>query len=138
MKKDLKAQINERGLKATSAREHILAVFSEECHPLNADAIHKMLGKKSSIDLVTIYRTLASFEAAGLLKKVDLHKDSVYYELNHHHHHIVCTSCGDIEGFEGCDAEKLVKKAVAKSSKFKSIRQHSLELFGVCKSCAKA
>lgn len=139
MKKDpketLKEMLRERGLKATPPRAKILSVFSKECHPMNAEAVHKALSAK--IDLVTIYRTLASFEAADILKKVDLHKDSVYYELNHHHHHIICTSCGYIEGFEACDIEKLAEKTIARSSQFKEIKQHSLEFFGVCKGCVK-
>jgi Fur family ferric uptake transcriptional regulator len=74
------------------------------------------------------------------LKRVDLRKGSAYYELNsaHHHHHVVCTACGEIEGFELCGVEKLSKEVLAKSKKFKSVSAHSLELFGVCESCSKS
>lgn len=131
---DIKKELKQKGLRVTTPREKILSVFSAECQPMNAESIHAQL---KSIDLVTIYRTLTSFEKCGILRKVDLHKDSTYYELNHHHHHIVCTSCGVIEAFESCDIKKLTQKVVLQSSRFKTIQDHSLEFFGVCKICLK-
>lgn len=93
--------------------------------------------KKKKTNLVTVYRTLATFETAGILRRVDLHKDSVFYELaEHHHHHIVCTDCGTVESFEDCDIKSVTKNALARSSKFDSVSSHSLEFFGVCRSCA--
>lgn len=143
--------LKRRKLKLTPARLAVLALFeSSLCQPLSADDIHLKLKKlkKAEIDLVTVYRTLASFEKEGILKKVDLHKSAAYYELadgtadggskrKHHHHHIVCTACGLIEGFDDCNVEALSKKALAASSKFSSVSKHSLELFGVCKACSK-
>ena len=125
----------ENTLKVTPPRLAILDVFSEDCKPINAEYIFDKL-KKKNINLVTIYRTLSSFEKAGILKRVDLHKDAVYYELgNHHHHHIVCTLCGAVESFDDCDIKVLSKKVLNHSTKFKKINQHSLEFFGVCKVC---
>lgn len=123
------------GLKNTPARILILETFSDKCQPLKAEDVFKKL-KKKNIDLVTIYRTLTSFEKAGILRKVDLHKDSQYYELaEHHHHHIICGKCGFVEELVGCDIKKLASKLVLKSSNFKIIKDHSLEFFGVCKRC---
>ena len=80
---------------------------------------------------------LSSFEKLEIIKKIDLKKDCAYFELNNdHHHHMVCTKCGEIEDFkESKEIEKILEKIVKKSSKFKNIREHSLELFGFCKSC---
>ena len=125
------------GFKVTPTRLVVLGLFSDNCKPINAEYIFEKL-KRKDINLVTIYRTLASFEKAGILHRVDLHKDSVYYELaEHHHHHIICTDCGMVESFEECGVKKLSNNVLKKSSKFKSISQHSLEFFGLCKSCAK-
>ncbi|MFA6463623.1 MAG: Fur family transcriptional regulator [Candidatus Paceibacterota bacterium] len=132
---EIKNILKDSKLKATPARIFILQIFSNKCHPLSAENISKKL-KKKDIDLVTIYRTLASFEEAGILRKVDLHKESQYYELGeHHHHHIICSKCGFVEELEGCDIEKLASKLVSRSSNFKTIKDHSLEFFGVCKRC---
>lgn len=149
MKKDFTETLKESGLKVTPTRLAILNVFSEGCKPVCAEDIYRRLvtdksgsnkkpGAHAAANLVTVYRTLISFEMVGILSRVDLHKESAYYELaSHHHHHIVCTECGVVEGFDNCDVASISKKALRKSSKFSAIQQHSLEFFGVCKSCVK-
>lgn len=130
--------LKDSGFKVTPKRLVVLDLFSDNCRPINAEYIFEKL-KRKNINLVTIYRTLTSFEKAGILHRVDLHKDSVYYELaDHHHHHIICTNCGMVESFEECGVKKLSNNVLNKSSKFKSISQHSLEFFGLCKSCGKS
>ena len=137
MKEDLSNLLKNGGFKVTPIRLAILKVFSVDCKPINAEYIHEKL-KKEKVNIVTIYRTLTSFESAGVLKRVDLQKDSVYYELaGHHHHHIICTDCGLVEGFEVCDLDNLTDKVIKGSSDFNRITKHSLELFGVCKKCCR-
>lgn len=133
--KDFKKILHNAKLKNTNSRLAVLETLSKIKHPETAQEIHKQLKK---IDLVTLYRTLTSFEKSQLVKRIDLHKDSVYYELNtDHHHHIICTDCGKLEDFELCDMNSLTKKIVAKALNFKSVSEHSLELFGVCNTCVK-
>ena len=137
MSKDFPGLLKEKGLKNTPTRRAILEVFSADCKPINAEYIHEKL-KKSGINLVTIYRTLESFEKAGILKRLSLNKSSAYYEIAaNHHHHLICTDCGTIEGFKECDIGDVSRKAL-KDSKFQTVSGHSLELFGKCKKCAKA
>ena len=132
---NIKSILKKTGLKLTPARNSILQIFTDKCMPLCAEDINKKL-KKNDIDLVTIYRTLTSFEEAGILRKVNLNKESQYYELSeHHHHHIICQDCGFVEKLDGCDIKKTASKLVSKSSNFKVIKDHSLEFFGVCKKC---
>jgi Fur family ferric uptake transcriptional regulator len=130
--------LKEKGYKATPARLAILEIFDRNKLPMDASSIYKKLRTKKNhkkINEATIYRTLSSLEEGKILKKVDLRKDSVYFELaGEHHHHIVCTKCDDIEDFENKNLEILLDKI--KSSKFKNIKEHSLELFGLCRACA--
>jgi len=126
--------LKERGLKTTSARIAVLGVFSKIKEPLDASSIYKKI-KNKKINEVTVYRTLADFEKSGILRRVDLRKDSVLYELSQeHHHHIVCTNCSRVEEFENEKLEKLLEKI--RSSKFRNITEHSLELFGLCLKCS--
>lgn len=122
-------------LKATSPRLAILSVFENNKHFISAHDIRTQLKK---VDIVTIYRTLMSFEKVGLIKRVDARKDSVYYELNEgHHHHIICTNCEKVEEFADMEDEALIKKILKKVKGFSSISHHSFDLFGLCNSCVK-
>lgn len=130
-----KTLLKDLGFKITSTRLAILEVFNKNNKPIDANFIFNKL--KEEINEATIYRTLTSFEKSGILRRIDLRKDSIYFELNYdHHHHIVCTKCGLIEDFkENKNIEKLLNQIVEKSVKFKNIKEHSLELFGFCKMC---
>jgi Fur family ferric uptake transcriptional regulator len=137
MKQDFKKILNELGFKATPARITILALFSKGCNPMNVEQVYLKV-KKTEIDLVTVYRTLTSFEKKGLLRKVDMQKDAAYFELNaDHHHHIICTNCEKVSEFENADDSKLIAQALKQTKDFKSISHHSFDLFGICNSCAK-
>ena len=131
-------QLRENGYKVTQGRISILEIFSKHHIPLNAEDVSKYM-KGGKVDVATVYRTLKSFEEKGILKRVDLRTDSVYFELNdHHHHHLVCKKCGDIEDVDICEIDRLNEKVLKRSSKFKVILEHSLEFFGVCESCDKS
>ncbi len=132
---DFKNILKEKGLKCTPSREMILEIFSGNKRPIRAEDIYNKL--KNKIDEATIYRTISSFKKVGLIRQVNLRRESVYFELNNdHHHHIVCEKCGEIEDFkENSEIEKILGRIVEKSSRFKIINEHSLELFGVCSKC---
>ncbi len=132
--------LKEKGYKATPARLAILEIFADNKLPMNAENIYKKLKSNKSqrkVNEATVYRTLTSLEEGGILKRVDLRKDSFYFELNDkHHHHMICTNCNELEDFENKEIENILGRIVGKSSKFKSIKEHSLELFGLCRMCA--
>lgn len=122
------------GIKATKSRRNILEVLVDNPTPITADKIYSTL-KYSKINLTTVYRVLASFEAVSLVKKVNIPGNAIKYEINnHHHHHIICNNCGIIEEIDDCDIEQRKPK----SEKFNIINEHSLEFFGTCKSCVKS
>jgi Fe2+ or Zn2+ uptake regulation protein len=119
------------GLKKTLSRDYVFNVFLKYKVPLTAEMIAQRLIHKD-FSLATIYRTLDSFERVGLINRVDLRANSIFYELGgHHHHHIICNSCGTIEELETC-----LFKTLPPSKKFAQINEHSLEFFGICKKCA--
>jgi Fur family ferric uptake transcriptional regulator len=140
MSEELKNILKGKGQKATLARVSILDIFSKKKEHLNALMVYKELLKRhktKDINEVTVYRTLASLEEANILRRVDLRKESVYFELqDEHHHHIVCTNCNSIEEFESEKIEEALEKIVTKSSRFRNIKEHSLQLFGLCVNCS--
>lgn len=121
------------GLRATPQRLALLLALGKAKSPQTAEELHA----KADADLVTIYRNLQSLAKAGVVHEVRFKDASVRYELSHgHHHHIVCTNCGFIEELESCDTSPLDRETLGISKKFARINEHSLEFFGICRSCA--
>lgn len=138
MKLDYGEILKNSNIRVTSSRVMILENFYKTKKPIRAEDVY--LNLKNKLDEATVYRTLSSFEKNKIIRRVNLKKDSAYFELNNdHHHHIVCESCGKIEDFrENVEIEKILKKIVEGSSNFKNINEHSLELFGLCNFCNKS
>lgn len=138
MKLDYGEILKNSNIRVTSSRVMILENFYKTKRPIRAEDVY--LNLKNNLDEATVYRTLSSFEKNKIIRRVNLKKDSAYFELNNdHHHHIVCESCGKIEDFrENVEIEKILKKIVEGSSNFKNINEHSLELFGLCNFCNKS
>lgn len=125
------------GFKATPARLSLLETLKGSGKPLSIADISKRLSKVA--DQATVYRALEALSKAGIVQKIDFHDSHTYYELlagGHHHHHVVCETCGTIEDVEVCDVKGLDKNILKKSKKFKAIKSHSLEFFGICDNCA--
>lgn len=133
------AALREQGLKSTSARTAILNILSVAEQPLTVEQIGKKI-KKGTSDTVTLYRTVQRLTDAGLLRHIDFRHGHAHYELNdpkRDHHHIVCTKCHAVEDFAGCDFSDLMRRALAQTKNFRTVIEHSLELFGLCKKCEK-
>lgn len=139
MKRSSEDIVKAAGLKITHVRLSALDALASARKPLTAKALLSALAKKDkTIDTVTVYRTLKSFEESGIIRSLSLGSDSLSYELAHdHHHHIVCLSCGLIEDFDACAFDSLKSKILKDSRHFKAITKHSFEMFGVCVSCDK-
>lgn len=135
----MKEILKDMGYKITPARVAILDIFVKNKTPITAENVLREIkrNKKSrEINEATIYRTLSLFEEDGILKRVDFRKESAFFELNQeHHHHITCLKCDMVEDFESVAIEKSLKRIVRNSSKFTSVKDHSLELFGFCNNC---
>lgn len=131
----LAAELKEAGLKNTPARRAVLKILSGGKCPLSAHEIHKALIKEQ-VDPVTVYRTLEALESGGLAQRVDFGDGVARYEISHkdhHHHHVICRACKRIDRLPDCtfhDLERAVKRMGYRNL------THSLEFFGVCKSCA--
>ena len=135
MENEIISLLKKSKLKVTPSRLAILGVLHEEKMPLNAEDIFVKV--KTNTDQVTVYRTLTTFEEKGIIRRVDLRKESLYYEINdNHHHHIVCVQCGKIEDFDTCDIEHVSDVIIKKSKHFKKATEHAFEIFGVCTKCS--
>lgn len=123
-------------LKATPARLSILDLLAHTQKPLSIKDINVKI--KGAIDIATLYRTVETLQSIGLVTLIDFKHGHGHYELatGKHHHHLICESCGKIVDLAKCDITSLEKQA-KKIGNFSQINHHSLELFGLCKDCAK-
>jgi Fur family transcriptional regulator, ferric uptake regulator len=81
---------------------------------------------------------MSQFYDLGIIRRIDFREGFERFEFqDHHHHHIVCTDCGQAEEFDLCEVEDISAHALKMSKKFKVIKDHSLELFGLCNKCSK-
>jgi Fur family ferric uptake transcriptional regulator len=122
-------------IKASPARMHLLDVFMSSAFPLDVDAVIKKVG--STIHLATIYRTIDKFVLAGILERVDFQEGKFRYEFMHdHHHHAICNGCGKVEDISDDGLNKIESNIKAQTGF--SVTRHTLELFGLCKTCQRS
>ena len=137
-KDDLILMIREADLRVTDHRLAVLTYLSKVKQPVTVYEIIDILRKKENIDQATVYRNLSSLHEAGLLRRLDFNHGHAHYELEtgRASHQLVCSNCETIEKIEGISIEDTVKKMLKKSKKFKNTTTHSVEIYGLCKSCA--
>ncbi len=130
-----------RGLLATAGhawtrpRAAVLHVLVAAPTPLKVEEIHDRLGQWGGrgINLSSVYRTVNLLRGLRVVRRVQFGDGPQRYELAEdfrgHHHHFVCETCGRIEDVRRCPLEKADLGA--------GVRRHHLELFGLCRECAR-
>lgn len=127
--------LRQSGLKATGHARVVLGILDRKGVPLSARDVHQALGK-GACDLATVHRILGKCERAGLVRGITLQDRSRRFELvvaGSHHHHLVCTRCERIEPLSLCEIGR-IQRRVWRETGFKAT-SHSLELFGLCRTC---
>jgi Fur family ferric uptake transcriptional regulator len=132
-----KETLHNSGYKATTARLAILELFKKSKTPLSAQEIIDAL--PNSIDQATVYRTFTSLKKKGIIHQIDLRHNHAHYELTDitEHHHLICLECGKIEDVQHCNVDEIQATILRSSRHFSMIRQHTLEFYGVCKTCSR-
>jgi Fur family transcriptional regulator, iron response regulator len=87
---DQPALLKEAGLRLTRQRQLLATLLFDGRHKhVTAEQLHAAASKhRESVSLATVYNTLHQFTDAGLLRKVVVGQDSVYFDTNtaaHHH-----------------------------------------------------
>jgi Fur family ferric uptake transcriptional regulator len=127
------------GLKITQPRLKILDIFENaKQHHLSADDVYKILqSSKEDIGISTVYRVISQFEAAGIIKKLNLGRDQFLYELDYgeHHDHMTCIKCKGVEEFTDSVIDFSKKKAVAERGA--KLIGHSSIIYIECSKCLK-
>lgn len=133
-------QLKNKGYRFSEVRNYILTSLSNNKRPLSVSDLQKRLKlEKLYANKTTVYRELNSLKKEGIILELQLKDNKRWYELSSrdHHHHIICVKCDKVEDFDGCDSEKLINKALKQAPDFAEIINHTVDFFGLCKSCAK-
>jgi Fe2+ or Zn2+ uptake regulation protein len=133
MDSELIALFADHRLRITASRVAILKIFKNATAPLSPIEIAKT---NSTIDKVSIYRTIEVFEKIGLVAGV-AHGWKQRYELaapfRPHHHHLLCSNCGTIEEIQSEKLEKMIH-ILADEQEFE-VTGHTFEINGLCRQC---
>lgn len=125
------------GLKITLPRLKIIEILENNAkHHVSAEDIYQLLiESQDNVSLATVYRVLAQFEKAEIVKKLNFENNQSVYELSDgsHHDHLLCVKCGDIEEFVDKTIEKR-QQNIAEKYGYK-LTDHCLYLYGICKNC---
>jgi len=131
--------IKNTGLKATQPRLKVLQAFqkSGQRHMTAEDVFRLLLAERFDIGLATVYRVLAQFEQARILKRNHFETGKATYELadQSHHDHLVCLACGKVEEFFDAAIERR-QRTVAHDRGW-TLQNHAMALYGHCAECCK-
>ncbi len=91
----------EWGMKMTHQRMEIFRELAASIEHPDAETVYQKVSQLvPSISRDTVYRTRATLETEGLVRKVEPLFDRARYDANlDHHHHFVCTECGLVRDF---------------------------------------
>jgi Fur family ferric uptake transcriptional regulator len=130
--------LQEHGYRITEPRRAVVETIATSQHVLNpfdvfelARTIYPKLG------LVTVYRTIEKLQELDLVQRVHRPSDCQAFiaAFSGHQHLLICQQCGRVEFFSG-EQERMdaLIQSVSKDSGYQ-IRDHWLQLFGLCEYC---
>jgi Fur family transcriptional regulator, ferric uptake regulator len=130
--------LQHRGMRNTEQRRTLVEhIFAHHQH-FDADQLIEQLpakGEPGYVSRPTVYRTLAEFVDAGLLRKFELAGRAVYeHDYGYpQHDHLYCTQCHRLFEFETDELGTLLTR-VAHEQGFQ-VRGHRLLVHGICAEC---
>lgn len=132
-------RIQEHGLRVTRPRRLIVRSVLSQTGPFSAEELWSQLQSDGhAAGRATVFRTLDLLVDLGVLDRVHDPSGLHRYVLagTGHRHHVVCSRCGAVADFNGCNVEELITAAVSQTGF--QINGHWLELFGICATCQQA
>ena len=133
---DCSKELKSFNLKSTPARVAVLRFLEKSNQPVDVSMIRDYLREQDvDTDPATVFRIINAFTEKGITRTIQFGEGRARYELlaKGDHHHLICTNCGKITDVEDKYMEKL-EKEIGKTKGFK-VKSHSLEFFGLCRSC---
>ncbi len=132
-----KAKCADAGLKITHQRLSIyLLLVESKDHPSAETIFSRLRGEMPTVSLDTVYRTCATFEEHGLIRRLKTVRSQARYEANLIlHHHFICSSCGKVIDFEWPDFDRAVLPDNVLD--LGSVTDRTAAISGTCGECSK-
>lgn len=129
--------LRSNSLKKTAPRMRVLEIISNKKTAISQPELEKITG--DSIDRVTLYRILSTFEEKGIVHRVfDLHGTSAYALCSHectdekhedNHIHFICSQCNSVYCL---DEMPTINIDTPKGFSLQSI---TINAVGICENC---
>jgi Fur family ferric uptake transcriptional regulator len=138
-RRPLEQELVSRGVRMTHQRRLLVQIIQSADSHLDAIALWQRARlQDSTLNKVTVYRTLAMLKKHGLVDELDLmhlQGGKHYYEAKttRDHIHLACIKCGRIQEFESSLFEKL-KGHIERERRFR-ITVVRVEAGGYCDRC---
>jgi len=136
----LRRIVREKGLKFTKQKESVLQVMLNSDIHLNAWEIHEKLNGES-VSIATIYRSLKTFNEAGIIKEININGKN-YYELKMFsgkplHIHFKCRKCSKVIDIDSkkVDVEYIKLNRIVEQENNIEIFDSNIMFTGLCSSC---
>ncbi len=130
------AQLNDNGYRLTKARRAVVQTVARSTRALTPVEVYDSARKHyRALGLVSVYRTLEKLEELHLVQRVHQPQGCQAFIAagQGHQHLLLCQSCGRVTFFEGDDLKALIA-AISNKTGYR-IREHWLQLFGLCADC---
>ncbi len=129
-------QLNDNGYRLTKARRAVVQTVARSTRALTPVEVYDSARKHyRALGLVSVYRTLEKLEELHLVQRVHQPQGCQAFIAagQGHQHLLLCQSCGRVTFFEGDDLKALIA-AISNKTGYR-IREHWLQLFGLCADC---
>lgn len=123
------------GLRLTPQRMAIVREVLTHNHPTATEVFEAVQDQFPTMGLATVYATLNTMVERGLLRPVAF-ADAIRFETNlEPHANLICTRCGQIADFEGCDDLLRLLVDRTRTAVGFALEQQRLDLYGRCATC---
>lgn len=125
-------------LRNTRQRAAVISALADADVFKSSQEIHDDLRQRGdSVGLATVYRTLQALAESGDVDVIVRDGETAYRQCSpSHHHHLVCRECQSTVELEAPDVESWAATVAAQHG-FTDVT-HTVEVYGLCPTCARA
>lgn len=130
--------LQSNGYRLTAPRRAIVETIATSRCVLNPFEVFELArARYPKIGLVTIYRTIEKLEELNLIQRVHQSASCQAFiaAFSGHQHLTICQECGRVEFFSGEDDQMEILMAEVGEKSGYQIKEHWLQLFGLCQEC---